>query len=113
MRRFFDALGEIGAREKVRLFWILGIDMAHMGRRYGDEFQAVAEIDKMEEVALRDKGFWDLVQPHHDELKWCGSSLVYTFLKCVPEARGVLQRCKQWNIDKESVVSFAGMTFSS
>ena len=47
----------------------------------------------------------------HDELKWCGSSPVYTFLKCVPEAKGALQRYEQWNIDEESVVSFAGMTF--
>jgi len=124
VRRFFDALGEIGAREKERLFWILGIDMAHMGRRYGDEFRAVADVDEMAEVALQDSlriermeagdatGFWDLVQPRHDELKWCGSSPVYTFLKCVPEARGTLQRYEQWNIDRESVVSFGGMTFS-
>ena len=124
VRRFFDALGEIGAREKERLFWILGIDMAHMGRRYGDEFQAVADVDEMAEVALQDSlriqqveagdatGFWDLVQPRHDELKWCGSSPIYTFLKCVPEARGALRRYEQWNIDEESVVSFGGMTFS-
>ncbi len=58
-------------------------------------------------------GFWDLVQPHHDELKWCGSSPVYTLLKkSVPGAKGVLQRYEQWNIDEQSVVSFAGMTFS-
>ena len=25
-------------RERSRLFWVLGIDMAHMGRRYGDPF---------------------------------------------------------------------------
>ena len=124
VRRFFDALGEIGEREKERLFWILGIDMAHMGRRYGDEFQAVADVNEMAEVALHDSrriqrmeagdaaGFWDLVQPRHDELKWCGSSPVYTFLKCVPGAKGALQRYEQWNIDNESVVSFAGMTFS-
>ena len=125
VRRFFDALGEIGAREKDRLFWILGIDMAHMGRRYGDQFQAKADVNEMAEVALQDQrriermesgdatGFWDLVQPRHDELKWCGSSPVYTFLKCVPQARGALQRYEQWNIDSESVVSFAGMTFSN
>jgi AmmeMemoRadiSam system protein B len=123
VRRFFDVLGEIGAREKSRLFWVLGIDMAHMGRRYGDEFEAVADVDEMAEVAQHDSkrieqmaagnaaGFWDLVQPGHDELKWCGSSPVYTFLKCVPGAKGVLQRYEQWNIDEQSVVSFAGMTF--
>jgi MEMO1 family protein len=125
VQRFFDALGEIGAREKARLFWVLGIDMAHMGRRYGDEFEAVAEVDEMAEVALHDgrriermeagdaEGFWGLVQPGHDELKWCGSSPVYTFLKCVPGAKGVLHRYEQWNIDAQSVVSFAGMTFSN
>ncbi len=124
VHRFFDALGEIGAREKERLFWVLGIDMAHMGRRYGDAFQAVADVDEMAQVALDDSlriarmeagdagGFWSLVQPNHDELKWCGSSPVYTFLKSVPEARGTLLRYEQWNIDEQSVVSFAGMTFS-
>lgn len=34
--RFFGALGEMSAREGGRLFWVLGVDMAHMGRRYGD-----------------------------------------------------------------------------
>jgi AmmeMemoRadiSam system protein B len=124
VRSFFDVLGDIGTREKERLFWVLGIDMAHMGRRYGDEFEAIADVDQMAAVSVDDKrriermeagdadGFWGLVQPGHDELKWCGSSPVYTFLKCVPEARGALQRYEQWNIDEQSVVSFAGMTFS-
>ena len=57
-------------------------------------------------------GFWDLVQERQDELKWCGSSPVYTFLKAVPQARGELNRYEQWNIDEQSVVSFAGMSFS-
>jgi len=126
VRRFFDALAEIGAREKQRLFWVLGIDMAHVGVRYGDQFAAVADVDEMEEVALLDKkrieqmesgdagGFWDLVQPGQDEvLKWCGSSPIYTFLKAVPQARGKLLRYQQWNIDEASVVSFAGMRFHS
>src|SRR5262249_8507592 len=120
VRRFFGALGDIAAREKHRLFWVLGIDMAHMGRRYGDPFQAVADVDEMEQVAADDKrrieqmesgdarGFWDLVQPEHDALKWCGSSPVYTFLNVVPNARGALKRYEQWNIDEQSVVSFAG-----
>jgi len=124
VRRFFGALGEIAAREKEKLFWVLGIDMAHMGRRYGDPFEAIADADEMAEVSRRDNqrigrmeagdaaGFWDLVQPEHDDLKWCGSSPVYTYLKCVPGTKGTLQRYEQWNIDEQSVVSFAGMTFA-
>lgn len=122
--RFLDALGNLAAREGERLFWVLGIDMAHMGRRYGDPFAALADRGEMTQVSTRDRqrierinagdaaGFWDLVQEGHDDLKWCGSSPLYTFLKAVPQARGVLNRYEQWNIDEQSVVSFAGMSFT-
>ena len=124
VRRFLGALGEIAAREGDRLFWVLGIDMAHMGRRYGDGFEALANESSMLAVGARDKQrvdrmtagdarrFWDLVQENHDDLKWCGSSPVYTFLKAMPEARGALERYEQWNIDPASVVSFAGISFT-
>jgi MEMO1 family protein len=123
VRRFLGSLGEMAAREGDRLFWVLGIDMAHMGRRYGDRFTAYADRGEMADVAARDRlrigrvnagdaaGFWEMVQEHNDDLKWCGSSPVYTFLKSVPEARGELNRYEQWNIDEESVVSFAGISF--
>ncbi len=124
VRRIFGSLGELAAREGGRLLWVLGIDMAHMGRRYGDPFDAEAGRGHMEFVAARDRrrmeamesgdarGFWDQVQENHDDLKWCGSSPVYTFLKSVPNARGKLRHYQQWNIDDRSVVSFAGMSFS-
>lgn len=121
--RFLGVLGEIAAREGDRLFWVLGIDMAHMGRRYGDEFTAIANQDDMLRTAARDRqrverinaadaaGFWDLVRENHDDLKWCGSSPLYTFLKVRPDARGSLEKYEQWNIDEQSIVSFAGMSF--
>ncbi len=124
VRAFLGALGELAAREKQRLVWVLGVDMAHMGRRYGDRSPARAGGDLMEQVAGRDRGridrinagdaagFWELVQENHDDLKWCGSAPIYTFLKAVPEARGQLLHYQQWNIDEESVVSFAGLSFS-
>jgi AmmeMemoRadiSam system protein B len=123
VRRFFDALGETNARERDRLFWVLGIDMAHMGARYHDEFHATAGAGIMSEVEERDRGriervsagdaegYWALIQEQHDDLKWCGSAPLYTFLRAVPEARGSLLRYEQWNIDEASVVSFAGMAF--
>jgi AmmeMemoRadiSam system protein B len=125
VRRFLDTLGELAAREGPRLFWVLGIDMAHMGRRYGDSFTARADEGAMLEVTARDRGridrvaagdaegFWSLVQENRDDLKWCGSSPLYTFLRAVPQARGHLLRYEQWNIDEQSVVSFGGMTFSN
>ena len=121
---FLDTLGEIAAREKTRLMFVLGIDMAHMGQRYGNQFAAVADQEEMIGVAERDRarieriqagdsrGFWELVKQNHDDLKWCGSAPLYTFMKAVPNARGELLHYQQWNIDPQSVVSFAGMRFT-
>jgi AmmeMemoRadiSam system protein B len=124
VKAFVEALGELRDREGDNLFWILGVDMAHMGARYQDRFSAVANQGEMAAVGTRDEqrierinacdadGFWNLVQQNHDDLKWCGSSPFYTFLKTAPDARGELLRYEQWNIDERSVVSFAGMAFS-
>jgi hypothetical protein len=98
--------------------------MAHVGRRYGDPFVARAQAAEMAAVEERDQerisclaagdagGFWDLVVDQgDDDLKWCGASPLYTFLRAAGPVRGELLRYEQWNIDPESVVSFAGMAF--
>jgi AmmeMemoRadiSam system protein B len=124
VKRFLGALGEIAEREKDRLFWVLGVDMAHMGMRFGDKCAARANQDDMNVVKELDnlrierlnasdaRGFWDLIKRNQDDLKWCGSSPIYTFMKAVPQARGTLQRYEQWNIDENSVVTFAGISFA-
>jgi len=121
--RFFEALGEMAEQHASRLFWVLGIDLAHVGRRYGDPFEAVADQGPMAVVGEQDHrrlelacagdapGFFDSVKTNGDELKWCGYSPLYTFLKAVPRARGRVLRYQQWNIDPQSVVSFAGLEF--
>ena len=123
--RFFDALGELAELHASELFWVLGIDLAHMGRRYGDELLARAEQGAMLEVKERDHArlrhacageaeeFFELVKPEEDELKWCGFSPLYTFLQVQPQARGQVLRYDQWNIDEESVVSFAALEFTN
>jgi MEMO1 family protein len=121
--RFVDALGELAAAEGERLVWVLGVDMAHIGRRYGDDATARAEEGALVSVRVRDRercqrmaegdaaGFWRLVQQNGDDLRWCGAAPIYVFLRAVAPAGGELLRYEQWNIDDESVVSFAGMSF--
>jgi predicted class III extradiol MEMO1 family dioxygenase len=94
-----------------------------MGRRYGDPLRATANLGEMLAIEQRDherirkieagdlRSFWSLVQDGHDDLKWCGSSPLYTFLKIMPELRGELLRYQQWQIDPHSVVSFGAMRF--
>ena len=124
VKRFLDTLGEIAEREKERLFWVLGVDMAHKGKRFGHNFAAHADRDEMALVRDRDmlrigrvnasdaRGFWDLVKENQDDLNWCGSAPIYSFMKAVPQARGTLHRYQQWNIDESSVVTFAGISFT-
>ena len=123
--RFVGALGEIAARRR-HLCFVLGVDFAHVGRRYGDErvarayegpLTAVAERDdaRVERIVAGDaEGFWSLVmEGGDDDLKWCGSSPIYTFLRAVPEARGRRLAYEQWNIDDASVVSFGALAFTA
>jgi AmmeMemoRadiSam system protein B len=123
VRRFFNELREIEEAYSNRIFWILGIDLAHIGRRYGDAFAARAQEGRMVEIQRADEerlkevcsgeseAFFELVRPGHDELRWCGYSPLYTFLQAAPAARGAVLRYEQWNIDEMSVVSFAALEF--
>lgn len=125
VERFFQTLGELAELHRSRLFWVLGIDLAHIGRRYGDPFVARAEQGHMAEVRELDAerlrrvcegdgaGFFELVKPEHDRLKWCGFSPLYTFLHTVKGVRGNVLRYDQWNIDEQSVVSFTALEFIS
>ncbi|HEY8923976.1 MAG TPA: AmmeMemoRadiSam system protein B [Polyangia bacterium] len=128
--RGLDALGAMQASHGARLTWVLGVDMAHVGPRYGDrqrvrahqgEMLAVTERDRarLDRVAAGDAdGFWRLVRGDggssgRDDLKWCGSAPLYAFLRAVPGVRARLLHYDHWNIDDDSVVSFAAMAFSA
>jgi MEMO1 family protein len=119
--RFLEVLARVV--EDSRPIVVLGIDLAHMGRRYGDAEPARAEEGVMAHVARKDRerlervtagdagGFWELTAAAGDPLRWCGASPLYAFLRAIPAARGELLRYEQWNIDPESVVSFAALEF--
>jgi MEMO1 family protein len=124
VRDTLGALGELHRRQGGRLRWVLGVDMAHMGPRYGDAevvragdavMTKVASLDqaRLERIIAGDaEGFWKLAhQRGNDTLKWCGSSPLYTFMRAVPEARGRVLHYDQWNIDDTSVVTFAALRF--
>ncbi len=123
--RALGALGELQAQHGARLRWILGVDLAHIGRRYGDPSEVRPHEGVMQEVAARDHarlaritdadadGFWELTHENGvDDLKWCGLSPLYSFLRAYPRARGRLLHYDQWDIDDSSVVSFAALAFT-
>lgn len=121
--RFLDTLAGAAERRAGGLLFVLGVDMAHIGRRYGDPFAAQAEQGRMADVRAADAercgriatgdadGFWSLVRTDADPLRWCGASPFYTFLRAVRPSSGTLVHYEQWNIDRDSVVTFAALGF--
>ena len=121
--RFFEALGTLCARERQRLFFVLGVDMAHIGRRYGDGLFARAGEGVLREVERGDRTrmallaagdperFWARTSFQGDPLNWCGTAPLYTFLRVAPRVRGEVLHYEQWQIDSDSVVSCAGLAF--
>ncbi|MBS1809895.1 MAG: AmmeMemoRadiSam system protein B [Acidobacteria bacterium] len=124
VRNFFEALGEMQEQQGDNLFWVLGIDLAHIGQRYGDPLEARAEqgylqevrekdYERMQQVCAGNSGeFFELVVRDYDPLKWCGFTPVYTFMQAVKGAHGEVLKYDQWNIDESSVVSFTAMEFA-
>ena len=98
-----------------------------MGARYGDGVALTAGEGRMQQVSAQDtarieclcagdtEGFVRLVQANQDDLKWCGYAPFYVFLRTMgyvrPSLQGRLLRYDQWNIDAQSVVSFAALEF--
>ena len=123
VQHFLAALAAVGGAEDV--LWVLGVDMAHIGRRYGDRTPAIAHEGPLAAVGEADRrraeailrgdadGFWAEIDPDGagDALRWCGSSPLYAFLAAARPRRGALLAYEQWNIDPASVVSFGGVAF--
>jgi AmmeMemoRadiSam system protein B len=124
VRRVLGALGEIAEQNADRLVWIAGVDMAHIGRRYGDRFAARADDGPMVDIATLDRercrcltagdaaAFWSLLQRDGDPLRWCGASPLYTLMAAARPSQGALLHYEQWNIDAQSVVSCAALAFT-
>jgi AmmeMemoRadiSam system protein B len=122
--RFIASLEELQDRAGARLLWVLGVDLAHIGPRYGDRAPVEAGHGQMLEVREQDLArleylcegrtdeFLEAIVRDEDPLKWCGFSPLYTFMKALPEARGALLGYEHWQIDEQSVVSFGALEFN-
>jgi hypothetical protein len=119
--RFLDALGETIAASGRRVCVIAGVDLAHVGPRFGDaESNTPAFLDRvaredrkmLEAVTASDPAaFFASVAADGDSRRICGFSPIYAFLRALPGSRGELLRYTQWP-DPQGAVSFCAAAFS-
>jgi AmmeMemoRadiSam system protein B len=118
--RFIDALLETMAATSRKVVVIAGVDLAHVGPRFGDadantetSLAAVAAADDsmLESVMAGDPtGFFASVAHDGDARRICGLSPIYTFLRVLPGVRGRLIRYRQWP-DPAGAVTFCAAAF--
>jgi hypothetical protein len=118
---FLNALGDSIAGSSLKVCVIAGVDLAHVGPRFGDPeantpafLERVAREDRemLEPVIAADPAaFFESVAADGDSRRICGLSPIYAFLRALPGARGELLRYSQWP-DQQGAVSFCAAAFS-
>jgi hypothetical protein len=118
--RFVDALRETMAASARRVCLVAGVDLAHVGPRFGDRAPntaaSLARVERDDRAMLESvvggdaRGFHAGVAADHDARRICGLSPIYTLLRLLPEAPGRLVRYTQWP-DPEGAVTFCAVTF--
>jgi MEMO1 family protein len=118
--RFLDALREAIAASTRRVCLVAGVDLAHVGPRFGDPDQntdaslaAVERADRtmLESVVAGDaRGFFAQVAADRDARRICGLSPIYSLLRLLPTGPGRLLQYRQWP-DPEGAVTFCAVGF--
>ena len=118
--RFVDALGETIAASARRVCLVAGVDLAHVGPRFGDErpnTEAMMQDVERDDRAMLDAvtggdaaGFYRAVASDGDARRICGLSPIYTFLRALPGVPGRLERYSQWP-DPQGAVTFCAAVF--
>ncbi|HET6368032.1 MAG TPA: AmmeMemoRadiSam system protein B [Pseudomonadales bacterium] len=119
--RFLGALAETLAASPRRVCVVGGVDLAHVGPRFGDAEPNtpafLAEVERQDRAMLETviaadaPAFFASVAADGDARRICGLSPIYTFLRVLPGAPGRLLRYRQWP-DPEGTVSFCAAAFS-
>jgi hypothetical protein len=118
--RFVDALRETMAASSRRVCLVAGVDLAHVGPRFGDQepnsTASLARVEREDRAMLQSvvgvdaRGFYAGIAADHDARRICGLSPIYTLLRLLPEAPGRLVRYTQWP-DPQGAVTFCAVAY--
>lgn len=121
---FLDALAELVAERGRRMVVIAGVDLAHVGPRFGDpayDLEARHQLEHTDRESMHlltqreREPFWDQVAGDLDSRRVCGLAPMYSLLWALGRGRpGTLVHYEQTrDAEDGSIVSHAAVTFSS
>ncbi|MCS7169918.1 MAG: AmmeMemoRadiSam system protein B, partial [Candidatus Kapabacteria bacterium] len=121
LRYAIRTLREIVASSGRRTLWIASADMAHIGRKFGDDADARLLLPEVEQhdraliAAMRRadaEEYFRLIAAVEDRYRICGLSPVYTLLAALQPRYGVLTDYRQWyEAETHSAVTFSSMLY--
>ncbi|MCB0711106.1 MAG: AmmeMemoRadiSam system protein B [Ignavibacteriae bacterium] len=121
LTELYTTLSRTAAELKRKVCWIASVDFCHVGRKFGDSFDARTILDKVrrhdekliEAAAECNAGeFLQRLVDVRNEYKVCGVSPMYAMLRAANLKRGELLAYDQWDEEEtDSAVSFASMAF--
>ena len=120
--RFSSALREVAQSSERSVCFIVSVDLAHLGPRYGDRFkpdsravsESLAADRELLQPALSGDAdeFLRRIRAEEDRRRICGFSAIYTLLKTFPNLKGELLAHSHCQIDDSgSIVSYASLAF--
>ena len=122
VRSAMDQLRRIVDESGARAFWLVSGDLAHVGRKFGDDVDALAmeddvrkhDADLLRHLAAADAGAWlEAIQGGGDRFRVCGQAPVYAALQAFRPVHGTVTAYDIWHeTETASAVSVAGISWS-
>jgi AmmeMemoRadiSam system protein B len=118
---FIEKLNNVEAVFGKKVLIVTSVDFAHIGRKFGDDYNAEFYLDtvreedgKLLEFISMGKSDDFLSKISHDQDKWkvCGTSPIYLTMLTLNNAKGKILNYGQWNeTETLSAVTFASVAF--
>ncbi|HEX6437536.1 MAG TPA: AmmeMemoRadiSam system protein B [Candidatus Binatia bacterium] len=119
---FLGALKSLVDSERREVCFVAGVDLAHVGRQFGDGEPVTedflkwveAEDDRLvERLAARDApGFFNEIAKDHDKRRICGFSPLYSLIHLLKKGKGQrLKYSQSFTPETASAVTFTSMIF--
>ncbi|HSF60041.1 MAG TPA: AmmeMemoRadiSam system protein B [Candidatus Binatia bacterium] len=119
---FIQALKDLVAREKRRVCFVAGVDLAHVGQQFGDRQPMTPDFLKWVETeddrlidrlaALDAPGFFDEIAKDQDKRRVCGFSPLYSLIQLLDGNHGRRLKYDQaFTPEAGSAVTFVSMVF--